>query len=86
MPKVPKRELSYGEDLEKIRRSARFANKQTPGTKQFPTYEFREPRGKSRNGYVKTTKPPTLPNPFKCSKCDYIASSSQDSKQHWTEH
>jgi hypothetical protein len=38
------------------------------------------------NGEVKVIKSSTLPNPFKCSKCDYIATSVKDSKQHWLDH
>ena len=36
------------------------------------------------NGEVKTIKLSTeLPHPFKCSKCGYIAISTNKSKEHW---
>ncbi len=38
------------------------------------------------NGEVKTVKPITLPHPLKCSKCEYIATSVKDSKDHWLDH
>jgi hypothetical protein len=46
---------------------------------EVPTDEFAH-----LNGEVKVIKP--LPHPLKCSKCDYIATSVADSKQHWLDH
>ena len=38
------------------------------------------------NGPVIVTKPATsLPHPLKCSRCDYIADSAADSRNHWFE-
>ena len=82
MTKVPERQLSYGEVLEKLRKLQKTKS-ETPGTKHFATYRFQEMPTGSKNGAVKITKPSTLPHPLKCSKCNYIASSVADSRQHW---
>lgn len=37
------------------------------------------------NSEVKIVKP-SLPHPFKCSKCEYIATSVKDSHDHWFDH
>jgi len=43
-----------------------------------------------KNGEVKVVKPAerksTLPSPFKCSKCDYVAPNNQAIRQHWLDH
>lgn len=56
MPKVPERNLSYGEILAHNRKLGRFKDT-TPGTKQFPKTSFKEPRKNSNHGAVKTVKP-----------------------------
>lgn len=38
------------------------------------------------NGAVTVRKYELLPNPLKCSKCEYVAKTVFDSKQHWIEH
>lgn len=84
MPKVPERKLSYGELQEKNRKATRFTK--SPGTRHFPEYAFKEAPKGSKNGALKITRPSELPHPLKCSKCSYIATSVQDSKQHWLDH
>ena len=83
MPKVPERKLSYGELQDKNRKATKYTSK---GTKEFATYDYQEAPKGSRNGAVKITRPPVLPHPLKCSKCDYIAKNVLDSKQHWLDH
>lgn len=53
----------------------------TTGTRTTPRFED---SARPKHGVVKTTT--SLPHPLKCSKCDYIATSAADSRQHWLDH
>lgn len=75
MPQIPKRQLSYGEILEQQRKYAKSSTYQ--GTRNTPHVE--KIRGSQKNGIVRTV----LPDPFKCSKCEYIANGRKDLNNHW---
>lgn len=56
MPKVPERQLSPGEISAKLKPVRTYQ----PGTKNFATFDFVEPRKGSKNGAVKITRPPKV--------------------------
>ena len=76
MPKIPQRPLSLGEQLNKTRTVTTHA-----GTKDFATF-IDDPKklGGDKNGIVRVT---TL-QPFKCSKCSYVASNRVDFNEHYS--
>lgn len=57
--------------------------RQTHGTRNFDTVEFIGKRKNSKHEAIKITRKAELPTPFKCSKCDYIASNNKDVHKHW---
>lgn len=64
-------------------------HRQTHSTRNFDVVEIIGKRKNSKHSDIKVTRRAVnpIPSPYKCSKCEYVASDRKDSKRHWhTEH
>lgn len=78
MPSVEQYDWDKLKPKPKIKTTANFHK----GTKEFPTYQYIEPKRGSKNGAIKITKLP-VKGFFTCSKCKTDCETRLGLKQHW---